>query len=153
MRRSFAALIAALSVCSCSTEHECPYQLFEGFWDGSASYTATSLSEPNGISGASALEAKAGGAACSASSAFVALGGCSLAGHVTGPRSMVFDAATSSCRVQLAEERVELRVRDGSALIAANDTLQVTVGAELVSRQGQLLQDASITLAFEGRRR
>jgi hypothetical protein len=45
-----------------------------------------------------------------------------------------------------------MRIRSGSALIAANDTLQLTLGGDLVSRQGQAIEGATITFDFDGRR-
>jgi hypothetical protein len=88
---------------------------------------------------------------CSASS-FVTLGGCEVDGYVTGPRAMAFGVSSSPCVVQLAREGLDLRVFQGSALVAANDTLQVTLFGDLLSRGGEPLQGATITLDFEGRR-
>ena len=149
-----AAIATALTVSSCSSAQSppCPYYLFEGSWVGSASYAATTPAQPSGVSGASALEANAGGLECS-ESAFVSLGGCAVEGHVTGPRAMVFGASARPCVVKLAKERLELRVHEGSALVAANDTLEVTLYADLLSREGQPMQGATISLDFVGRRR
>jgi hypothetical protein len=153
MHRLLAAAIVALTVSSCSSSpsEPCPYALFAGSWVGSASYTATIPAEPMGASGASVLEANAGGLECS-ESAFVTLGGCQIDGRITGPRAMVFDVSSSPCVVQLAKEGLELRVFEGSALIAANDTLQVTFFGDLLSHGGRPLQGATTTFAFDGRR-
>jgi hypothetical protein len=153
MSRVFLAAFAALSVCSCSDDqHACPYQLWNGSWSGSGSYTSTNPAQPNGVAGASALDAATEVTSCGGATGSVTLGGCSFSGQFTGPRSMVFEAAASACVVQLASETLSIRVRQGSALIAANDTLELSIGGDLVSRQGQAVQNATITFDFDGRR-
>ena len=153
MHRALATATVALFVSACEqpVSSPCSFALFEGSWSGSASYTATTPGKPDGASGASEVSGEAGGPSCDAPTAFVVLGGCRLDGVVTAPRSMVLHESASPCTLTLANETLAIRVTQGNALIAANDTLELSLGGELLARDGQALQNATVTLDFEGR--
>ena len=153
MLRLLAATSAVAILSSCSAPPApCSYALWTGSWSGTASYTATTPSHPNGVSGASEVTAAAGEAGCPGPDTFLTLGGCRIDGHLTGSRAMVIAPAAGACELDLTKEHLTLRVLEGTAQIAANDTIELTVGGELVSRQGETFTGARITLDFEGRR-